>query len=60
MEMLIVRVTTSILPITLFLLFAGPDLPLEDKIRNALIPFKLFKDDITVDSILRVVGQVYG
>jgi len=59
MEMLSVRVTTAIRAITRLSPITGPDFLIKDKIRDSFVLFKFFKDNSTVYSLIRVVGQIY-
>jgi len=56
MKMLIVRVTTHVLSVTLLSLFTRPDFTLENEIRDTLILLQFLKDNGTVNTVLWVMG----
>jgi hypothetical protein len=56
MKVLIVRVRTHVLSVTLLSLLFRPDLTLENKILNTLVLFEFLEDDRTVNPVLRVMG----
>ena len=58
MKMLDVRVTTRINSVSLFSFFFRPNLFIKDKVLDASIFFEFFKDNSTIYSIIRVMGEV--
>jgi len=56
MKVLIVRVATSVLSVTLLSLLTRPDLALENKILNTFVLFEFLEDDRAVNATLGVMG----
>jgi competence protein ComGC len=56
MEMLIVRVTTSILSVTFISSISRPDSSIEDEVVDSFILFKPFKEIATINPVFRVMG----